>query len=59
MRSVPFALRAEKLQNVAVGDQQLRELYGDGLREDFGVFDGRLHVQVAEVTAVKTLLNAQ
>ncbi len=56
---VPFTLGTEVLQNIAVGDQQFRELYGHRFRQNSWIFDSRLHVHVAEIAAVKSLLNPQ
>lgn len=59
MRPVPFTLRAEVFQNVAVGDQEICVLYCDRLRQDVWIFDRRIHVQMAEITPVETLLKVQ
>src|SRR5215475_7080821 len=57
--SIPLTLGTETLQNIGIGDQQFCKIYGDWPRQDFRIFYRHLYVQVAEVAAVETLVNAQ
>src|SRR5579862_372070 len=55
MNPVPLALDAEKLQDIAVGNQQFGEAYRNRLRQDIRIVHGRLDVQMPEVTPMETL----
>ena len=57
--TVLFIFVAEGFQDVAIGDQELREFYGERLSESFGILDGHLHFHVAEIAAAEALLKAQ
>ena len=59
VRAVFLVLVADGLQHVAVRQQNLSGLHGKRLRVHRGIVDRDGHVQVAEITAVKTLLDAQ
>src|SRR5260370_7997307 len=57
MRAVLFVFIAEQLQYVAVRNQELSDLYREGLEVHLGVVNGHLQVHMAKIEAVKKLLN--
>jgi hypothetical protein len=57
VRAVLFIFVAVGLQNIAVRKQEQHELNGDLLGKDLGIFDGHLHVRMAEISAAEALLN--
>src|SRR6266852_7111461 len=59
VRAVLLVFIAKGLQNVAVWNQELRDLYRDWFEVHLGVLDGHLQVHMAEIAAVKALLKAQ
>ncbi len=59
MRAVLFVFIAKGLQNVAVRNQELRDLYRDWFEVHLGVLDGHLQVHMAEIATAEALLNPQ
>src|SRR6266481_3012942 len=58
-RGSAWVVIAEVFENIAVRQQQLRDLEGERLGIHLGIVNGDLQVHMAEVTAAKTLLNVQ